>query len=160
MERIELEQTLERFRAELAEADLAAQTAVQRRESLRQVVLGFEGLLAAKIDPGPRQLSVSDEGTVDDSAVVTIQHAQHALSDSDEKPAGAEAIRRVLREAGKTMSLKDILRELKRRGWMSTEAKHPEASVRSSLQRLVADDEVVRVARGTYTLATSEAPMG
>lgn len=157
MERVELEHTLERFRAELAEAEIAAQTAVQRRDSLRQVVVGFEGLLAARIDPGRRQLTVSDEGTGVDAGSVT---ARLTAPESDAKPAGAEAVRRVLRDADKTLSLKDILRELNTRGWMSTEAKHPEASVRSSLQRLVADGAVIRVARGTYRLKTPETQMG
>lgn len=67
-----------------------------------------------------------------------------------ERPAGIEAIRRVMREGG-VWTAKELLEELTRRGWEPENAKHPQAATEAALNRLwKVKGELDRVARGQY----------
>jgi hypothetical protein len=150
MERAEIERHLERYRAELTDAERDAQAATRLRNSLRQVVAGFEGLLEAKLSPNERQLQVGDQGHGTDSATVEVQAVQEK---GERTPAGSEAVRLVLADAnGEPRSLQEVIAEIEARNWMSKKAKHPHAGIRAALHRLLAEGEIERVARGTYRL--------
>jgi hypothetical protein len=73
------------------------------------------------------------------------------LADGDDtRPVGIDAVRRVMREGG-IWSAKDVLEELKRRGWEPRDAQHPQAATEAAVNRLYrVKKELDRVGRGKY----------
>lgn len=68
---------------------------------------------------------------------------------ASEGPRGTAAVRFVMREGG-NWRVRDVFRELTKRGWVSTEAKHPEKATETALHRLLNKGEIERVGHGLY----------
>jgi hypothetical protein len=144
LDRDALAQMLQQLRAEqaAAEADLAV---LQRRvNSLRQAVAGMEGLLDAKPVAEGSLAGVSQQAAVrgaEPQATATIHDAQvitaHPLQVSPaDRPRGAEAVRRVFADSGKTTwTIQEMMAELERRGWLPPESSRPLDAVRVAMTR-------------------------
>jgi len=74
-----------------------------------------------------------------------------STADTNEVPAGMEAVRRIMKDGG-VWTGRSMLKELTKRGWEPKKAKHPQATVEAAMDRLFrVKKEIERVGRGEYT---------
>lgn len=123
-------EALERAR----EAEAEAQAATAERDSLLKIIEGIKTWLVA----------------VGDERVAETIDAQIVQATPRKMIRGREAVRRVLREHGRPMRQRDLVKEVVGRGWIDPEARDPAAAIRVAARRLVDDGEVEKIADGVY----------
>lgn len=128
MDRDELIELVETFKAEWRAVTEHLTTLQHREASLAQTVAGLEGLL------GTQTVSMSGTSNLKTSTTATLTSY----------PRGGEAIRQVLQEAGREMTVKEISDELIRRGW-APHSRNPENATSSNASR--AAESLPEVAR-------------
>ena len=123
------------------EAEKAANHAVAARDALLKVVEGIEGWASAT---GSSNGTAVEQEMVDGEIVDVVRATPRKII------RGREAVRRVLREHGRTMRQRDLVAEVIARGWIDPESRDPGAAIRVAARRLVDDGEVTKVADGLY----------
>ncbi|HEU5214033.1 MAG TPA: hypothetical protein VFU30_00690 [Gaiellaceae bacterium] len=142
---------LARFKAELSKAEEEASLASRRVNYLRQVVDGLNGLLRA--DAPASAIRLFDTPGIElkaDPPIVTVGGDHPVLR-------GRAAVRAVLEETRRALSIPELVAEIERRGWMPDVERRRDATA-SSVQRLVQDGEAERVGRGVYRLRLDQLP--
>ena len=123
-------QTLRRYEAELVKAEQAAQLAIQRRESLRQVVEGLRDLMTPEraILRDRKRRALTDPLTArvhrlwEDATEERPKRAPETTNNG-KVPRGREAVRRVLIETRDSWRVPALAEEIGRRGWMPGDRK-------------------------------------
>lgn len=104
--------------------------------AFRQMIDAVGSLSGVRVAPTPQPAAVAPTGG--------------RTFSTPEKPAGTEAVRRILREGG-IWTIKGLLEELKHRDWDSKTAQNPLKATEAAVSRLVTvKKEVERVGRGEY----------
>lgn len=154
-------EALKRFERDLAVAEVDAQKAIRRVESLRRVVSGLRQLVQAD---GPRGSRLFEVPSADEAAEVEALAAANATNNQvatngngDDKPRGREAVSRVLIETRTALKIPDLVKEIQARGWM-LDVQRPRDAVAASVQRLVQDEVAERVGVGTYRYRLDKLP--
>jgi hypothetical protein len=149
MPRDDLHDALKTYEADLAEAEQRLSDVGEEVAALRKVVEGMKELARRRQSPK----SALPLFTPDDED----QPAQPEPQDSF-VPRGSDAVARVLVERRTPTRVTELIEEMRRRGWTSQEAKHPEAAIRAALQRLVKAEQVERVGQGVYRYRPDKLP--
>lgn len=148
--RADIRDQLARFKGQLAEAEKEASRAAQRVNYLRQVVDGLQGLLTAETPVPAVQLFDTGLALKADPPIVTINRDHPVLR-------GRAAVRKVLEETRRALTIPELVAEIEQRGWMPDVERRRDATA-SSVQRLVQDGEAERVGRGVYRLRLDQLP--
>lgn len=149
MDREELGHSLSLFRRELVIAEREAAEALNRVESLRNIVAGLVSLHRFRVPPtAPALFTLPDEETTAEIEEVVID---------GEAPRGREAVRRVLIENRREMKIAEIVETILAKGWMRN-VQRPRDAVAATVQRLVHDGEAERVGVGTYRYRLDKLP--
>jgi hypothetical protein len=149
--RVDIREQLARFRGQLAEAEKEASRATQRVNHLRQVVDGLQGLLSSE-EPS-LTVPLFDSGRIElkaDPPTVVVGGDHPVLR-------GRAAVRKVLEDTRRALTIPELVEEIERRGWMPDVERRRDATA-SSVQRLVQDGEAERVGRGVYRLRLDQLP--
>ncbi len=138
------------YEAELRDAQAELLTVRRRVDGLEMIVTGL------------RHLANLEAVAPDDGASTDLPSEIESDGPEAPRPKGSDAIRQLLAEQPeREWKIADVIAELERRGWMSTEAQHPQAATRAAMQRLVNRFyEVERTAHGTYRLRRDVLPPG
>jgi hypothetical protein len=145
-----IEDDLARYEAELKIAQAKAVAAVTEAQALSRIVSALRELGGKNVE--------KNGATVPDGSTATA--SEGFAGEIAAVPAGSDAVKRVmgLGASQYDWSMADIIARLAERGWLNMEAKHPEAAVRATVQRLIKSGEIVRVDRGRFRLATGIEP--
>jgi hypothetical protein len=138
---------LRRYESELALAEALAAAAISRVDALRKVVEGLRYL--EKPDRQPQRLF--------ESVPATPEPVEPGPAASHGFPRGRDAVRGVLIDARSAMKIPDIAAEIERRHWMP-DVQNTRDAVAATVQRLVRDGEVERVAHGVYRYRLDKLP--
>jgi hypothetical protein len=148
----DIKQQIRHFQAELAEAEADAKRAINRVESLRQIVSGLKGLSAAsepevteRLFPAPATSLVRD---IPHGGDLTVSPPLN----------GRDAVRQVLIDTRRAWKIPELAAEIQARGWMPGVAS-PRDATAASVQRLwKQDQEVERVGHGVYRYRLDKLP--
>jgi hypothetical protein len=149
MPRSDAHETLKTYEADLADAERRLTDVGQEVAALRKVVEGMRELLRRERSP-KSALPLFDTETPDEPT--PDQPADGFV------PRGSDAVARVLIERRTPTRVTELIEDMRQRGWLSADAKHPEAAVRAALQRLVKSAEVERVSQGVYRYRLDKLP--
>jgi hypothetical protein len=130
-------------RAHAAEEE--ANSAIAERNSLLKIIEGIEGWLGRTNGSG--ELVVAETDTT----------ARPESSNPQKLIRGRNAVRRILRENGRAMKPRELVKAVIERGWIDADARDPAAAVRQAARRLIDDGEVERLPDGTYRYRDSPA---
>lgn len=88
----------------------------------------------------------------------TGTHTKHTKTSSNGSgPRGIEAVERVLLDAGRPLSVKEIVAEITAKGWIRPDAKTPVEATRLALRRLSArKPQYVRLHNGNWAYAPAQ----
>lgn len=138
MERTEITNTLRMLEEELADSEVQLAALGRRTDHLKQAVEGLRGLLGMTI-PEPLPMlpePIPAEATTTSATVEVPAATATAAAVAPERPQIGEAVEAVVVGAKGPMTLRDIEREMRRRGWLDPNLKRPDASIYQAARRL------------------------
>jgi hypothetical protein len=135
------EQALAYWERELKQAEAALTEAAKKRDSLRQVVLG----LRHYVEAGGR----TREPSLFELPAVKSNGSGAASAAPIATPRGRQAVRLIVEEADRPLSIHEIVQGAKDRGWM-VGVDSLRNALGAAANRLVRDGEIVRTRPGVY----------
>lgn len=142
---------IDNFEQEAKLREFKANRELAEARAFRQMIAAIQALRGDAPDQEPETPSEREPGTISTNDTAPPGQEIGRTFSTPDRPAGIDAIRRVMREGG-VWNAKALLAELERRGWEPKNAKHPRAATEAALNRLwKVKGEVERVGRGQYT---------
>lgn len=144
--------------AQLVDAEAAASIAVRRVDALNKAIEGLREVVATLPTAQSQKLFEAPTAMPPlQPPLRRVSEVEAGWVEAELKPRGREAIRRILLEARKPMTVQEIVADLRARDWMQ-DLVRPAETVAVTARRLVKDGEVEVTGKRTFRYRLDKLP--